>query len=80
MSLCKYKHIFGEEGKGVHSIRLFNIAIVDLVLTVLAAWLISRYIHVHFVWCLVALLGLGIVAHRLFCLNTTVNVALFGKV
>jgi hypothetical protein len=26
---CKYKNIFGEEGKGVHSYRIFNIAIVD---------------------------------------------------
>ena len=33
MSLCEYKDFFGESGKGVHSYRIFNIAIVDVIMT-----------------------------------------------
>jgi len=33
MSLCKYKNYFGEPGKGVHSYRIFNIAMVDVIQT-----------------------------------------------
>lgn len=35
MNLCKYKNILGEPGKGVHSYRIFNIAIVDVLLTLI---------------------------------------------
>jgi hypothetical protein len=31
--LCKYKNMFGIPNKGLHSYRIFNIAIVDLTLT-----------------------------------------------
>ena len=41
--LCKYRHIFGKENTGIHSIRLFNIAIVDLTLTILAGVWISYF-------------------------------------
>jgi hypothetical protein len=33
MSLCKYRDIFGKVGTGVHSLRLFNLAVVDTLLT-----------------------------------------------
>jgi len=33
MSLCEYKDYFGESGKGVHSYRIFNFAIVDVMMT-----------------------------------------------
>ena len=38
---CEYRHIFGKEGEGAHSYRVFGIAAVDLVLTILVAVLIS---------------------------------------
>ena len=41
MSLCKYKDYFGEPGKGVHSHRIFNIAIVDVAMTLIGALIIS---------------------------------------
>ena len=40
MYLCKYKDIFGKVGKGIHSFRICNIAVVDVLLTVLAAYCI----------------------------------------
>ena len=40
MYLCKYKDIFGKVGKGIHSFRICNIAVVDVLLTILAAYCI----------------------------------------
>jgi len=77
MSLCKYKNIFGKPGTGAHSLRIFNIAIVDVVLTVLVAFLISKIFHVHFGVSLIVLFILGIIAHRVFCVRTTIDKLLF---
>ena len=41
MNLCKYKNILGEPGKGVHSYKIFNISIVDVILTLIVAYIIS---------------------------------------
>lgn len=72
-SLCRFKNIFGEPGKGVHSYRIFNIAIVDVLLTVLAAYIISKFTHYSFIITLIVLFLLGIISHRLFCVRTTVD-------
>ena len=48
MSLCKYKNYFGEPGKGVHSYRIFNIAIVDVVMTLIGALIISYLSGIKF--------------------------------
>lgn len=80
MSLCKYKNIFGEPGKGVHSIRIFNIAVVDLLLTLLVAYFISRmYKKITFLEASVFMLVLGIILHRLFCVRTTIDKLLFSE-
>lgn len=78
--MCKYKHLFGEERKGFHSWRLFDVAIGDVVLTVVGAYFIASALKVSFVTTLVVVFALGIVMHRLFCVNTKVNVILFGNV
>lgn len=80
MSLCKFRHIFGKEGEGVHAIRLLDIAVLDLFFTVLAACLISFFTGWHAITVLITLLILGILLHRVFCVNTTVNKAIFGDV
>ena len=41
--LCKYKDILGRPNEGVHSFRIFNIAIVDVLLTILAAYILSIF-------------------------------------
>ena len=43
MDLCKYKNILGEPGKGIHSYRLFGVAIADVIMTIIAAALISYF-------------------------------------
>jgi len=77
---CKYKNIFGEPGKGVHSYRLFNIAIVDVVLTLLIAIIITRYVEINYIYAIIGLIITGILIHRLFCVNTTINKIIFGPV
>lgn len=80
MNLCKYKDALGVPGKGIHSYRIFNIAIADVVMTIISAWILSWIFKWSFRVTLVVLFLLGIILHRLFCVNTTVGVAIFGKV
>lgn len=82
MNLCDHKNIFGEPGKGVHRYRLFNIAIVDVVATILLALLIHyilnmMYHNISFRVILISLFVVGIVIHRLFCVRTTIDKMLF---
>jgi hypothetical protein len=80
MGLCKYRHIFGREGEGAHSLRLFNVAIVDVIATLIAGALLGRGNLKRFLAITLGLFLLGVIAHRLFCVNTTVNKAIFGLV
>lgn len=77
MSLCKYKNIFGEPGKGAHSFRIFNIAVVDVVVTLIVAYLISKIWKTSFLKTSIILFLLGIILHRLFCVRTTIDKLLF---
>jgi len=77
--LCKYKNIFGEPRKGAHSIRVFDIAIVDVILTIIIGAIISKFTHTNFFLVLLALFLLSIVAHRIFCVDTKVTQIIFGK-
>lgn len=70
---CKYRHIFGKEGEGVHSYRIFGVAAVDLVLTIVAAILISLYTGANVVVVFAVLMILAIFLHWLFCVKTRTN-------
>lgn len=80
MNLCKYKDIFGKERQGFHSIRVFDIAIGDLVLTIIGAYAISNAFGTNFVSTTIVVLVFGVLFHRLFCVNTKVNTMIFGIV
>ena len=76
---CKYKNALGYVGKGVHSYRIFNIAVVDALLTIALAAIIHFFFKKYkFRHILVFLFILGIILHRLFCVRTTVDKFLFG--
>lgn len=79
MMWCKYKDALGKPGKGVHSVRVFNIAVVDLVGTLAIAWAVARWRRESFLRWAAGLLALGVLLHWLFCVDTTVNRWLFGK-
>lgn len=77
MSLCPYRNIFGKPGEGVHSYRIFNIAMVDLGMTLLVAFGLSLVLKQSFALISSILLILGVVLHRLFCVRTTIDKLLF---
>jgi len=78
MSTCDYKDVFGKPNTGVHSYRLFNIAIVDVVMTIIVGIILSKIFHVNVYVLTFCLFLAGIILHRVFCVKTTVDVLLFG--
>ena len=74
---CKYRYIFGVEGQGAHKYRIFNIAIVDTLLTILGAWLIAYFFHLTSWKVLLVVFILGLLLHRLFCVETTLTKMIF---
>jgi hypothetical protein len=78
--LCKYKHIFGKEGQGFHKQRFLGVAIYDTLGTIIVAWLISIAFDLNFLTTMVSAFIIGIIMHRIFCVNTTINKLIFGKV
>ena len=66
----EYKNIFGLVGKGVHKYRFLNAALVDYVLTILGAILLTYLTDIPLVLTTIGLLVLGIILHYLFGVNT----------
>jgi len=80
LDLCRYKDIFGRPREGAHAYRIFDIAVVDVAATVLLAFVISRAFTISFWKSLVALFLIGIIAHRAFCVRSTVDKLVFPNV
>jgi hypothetical protein len=83
MSWCPFRQfsdLFGKPNTGAHSYRVLGIAIIDVILTVIGAIIISVIFNENFFIILFLLFILGILIHRLFCVNTTVNKFIFGIV
>ena len=84
--LCAYKNIFGVPGTGLHSYRILNIAIIDVLSTLILAFIIHQYIlekwlNIHWIsiwWIIILCFIAGILAHRLFCVSTTIDKLLFN--
>ena len=64
--LCQYKDSLGIPGQGVHSYRILNIAIVDVILTIIGALLFSWILGTNFWITLIVLFLLGIFLHKIF--------------
>jgi hypothetical protein len=73
MDLCTYSKSLGEVGKGIHSYRIFDIAYIDVLATILGAYILSFLLKTPFVYTLIVLFILGIVLHRLFCVRTAID-------
>jgi hypothetical protein len=75
---CPYSTIFGKVGEGIHSYRLFNIAIIDVIFTVIVAYIFNLFYPSYSFFTILAVLFLvGIISHRLFCVRTTIDKLLF---
>lgn len=77
---CKYKHIFGEEKKQFHSLRIFDIAVGDVIGTIIIGILIAYVFKINTLVTCFGLFVLAICLHRLFCVNTKINTIIFGVV
>lgn len=76
---CKYRNLLGEVNTGLHSYRLFDIAIIDVIFTVLLAFVICKFKPTYrFRNMVTTLFLLGIFLHRLFCVETTIDRLLFN--
>ena len=77
---CKYKDILGKPDTGLHSYRICNIAVVDVLFTILLAKFIQYYILEEYdFWnILICCFILGIILHRIFCVKTPIDKFLFG--
>lgn len=75
----KIKGVFGEPGKGIHSYRIFNIAYMDVIFTIIGAYLLQKLLFpkTPYTKVLFYLFLLGIVLHRLFDVRTTIDKTLF---
>ena len=81
--LCKYGKMlepyFGKVGEGVHSYRIFDIAIVDVISTIIGAFISHLILPYKCIYVLIALFLFGIILHRVFCVRTTVDKLLFKE-
>lgn len=77
--LCKYRNIFGRPGEGVHSFRIANIAIIDVLGTFLLAYMYHKLSGVDYVTSLLFMFVLGTLLHILFCVDTTLTQLLLSK-
>lgn len=70
-SLKKYKNIFGIPKTGVHKFRVNNVAFIDYLLTIMAAFIIAYITDIPVVITTVIIFLLGILLHALFGVNTS---------
>lgn len=74
---CKYKDLFGAPNTGVHRFRIFNIAIVDVAVTLVIVYLFSRFTKINIWISLVIFFIAMLVSHRLFCVRSTTDKLFF---
>lgn len=63
--------------KSAHYYRFWGLAIVDVIMTIIAAAMISYVFQSPFLYTSIFLFVLGILLHRLFCVRTTIDKILF---
>jgi len=78
---CGLKNVLGEPGKGAHALRipLLDIALVDTLLTVVAAFAVSRLFGTSFLLTFIVLLVVAVAVHRALCVDTRLNKLIFDK-
>ena len=79
MNLCPYKKALGEPGKGVHSIRFMGLAVFDVLGTIVGGYGISKVTGMSVYESTLILFLLGIILHRAFCVDTTLDRLLFTQ-
>jgi len=71
------RNLIGTVNKGVHKYKIFNIAIFDVIVTIISAKMIAVLFKKYFILILLSLLKLSIIVHRCKGVRTTVDRFLF---
>lgn len=84
LKMCKYSKIFGEPNTGSHAQRIGGFAFIDIVLTLIGAYIISSLTYSPtdikaFLLTFCVLIVLAIILHELFCVNTKLNSIIFNR-
>jgi hypothetical protein len=74
---CNYKNALGIPGQGIH-FHVFGIAIMDVIMTILGGAFLAYVFQWNYLWTIFIFFLLGIALHRLFCVKTTLDNALFN--
>ena len=76
---CIYKESLGKLREGVHFYRIFDIAIIDVLFTIILAYIINFYNPTYNIKIILLCLFItGIICHRMFCVKTTIDKLLFN--
>lgn len=78
IGLAKYKDIFGKPKEGIHALRFCGLAFWDLFLTLVFVIVFSYVTKYNPYYVFAITFGLGIVLHKLFSVDTTINKTIFG--
>lgn len=77
MLFCQYKDVFGAPGTGIHSRRFLNMAVWDIVMTLIGALMFYAVFKTNLLFTIIGFFVFGIIMHRLFCVRTTIDKLLF---
>ena len=70
--MSAYKDIFGKPGEGLHKYKIMSTSIVDFILSIMGALLITYFTNIPLVITTIGVLLLGILLHYIFGVNTEV--------
>lgn len=76
MNFCifeKYKNILGKPGQGLHKYRFLNTAIVDYIMTIIGAIILTAIFKIPLVLTTIGLFILSIILHIIFGVETNVT-------
>ena len=76
MNFCKYRDSLGVPNIGMHK-HYYGIAMVDVLATIIGGILFALLFNWNIIITIIVLFILGIILHRLFCVNTTIDKLLF---
>ena len=70
MNLCKFKDILGKPKTGIHSYRVFDFAIVDIIGTIVLGVILSKWTSISLWKAVLAMFVIGELLHLIFCVDT----------
>jgi hypothetical protein len=77
---CKHRDYFGKVNEGVHKSKVLGLAINDVIPTILFSLIFAYLLKLDYLLTIICVFLLAILLHRMFCVNTTLNVLIFGEV